>query len=88
MKITLLQYQSCPFCCKVRAFLDYYGFSYEVVEVNPVMRKQLKFSKNYRKVPMVLITPTNNIDGETSNTNDSNENINVLVIFILKYNFL
>lgn len=23
--VTLYQYQTCPFCCKTRAFLDYYG---------------------------------------------------------------
>jgi len=56
MKLTLLQYQTCPYCCKVRAFLDYYGLPYEVIEVNPVLRQQLKFSKKYRKVPILLIT--------------------------------
>ena len=30
--------------------LDYYGFSYEVVEVNPVTRSQIKFSTDYKKV--------------------------------------
>lgn len=58
MKITLFQYQTCPFCCKVRAFLDYYGLSYDVVEVNPVARGELKFSKGYRKVPIIVVTTT------------------------------
>ena len=53
-KLTLYQYQTCPFCCKVRAFLDYYGVDYEKVEVNPVNRKEIKFSE-YRKVPFVRI---------------------------------
>lgn len=53
LDIRLYQYETCPFCCKVkyfnilknkyslqvRAFLDYYGFSYEAVEVNPVLVK-------------------------------------------------
>jgi microsomal prostaglandin-E synthase 2 len=51
--LRLYQYQTCPYCCKVRAMLDYYGFSYEVVEVNPVTRSQLKFSKDYKKVPVL-----------------------------------
>ncbi|KAL7069999.1 hypothetical protein ACQ4LE_011175 [Meloidogyne hapla] len=50
--LRLYQYQTCPYCCKVRAFLDYFGFSYEVVEVNPVTRSQIKFS-DYKKVPIV-----------------------------------
>ncbi|MDK0740079.1 glutaredoxin domain-containing protein, partial [Clostridium perfringens] len=44
LKLTLYQYQTCPFCCKVRAFLDYHGFSYDVVEVNSVWRTQLKWT--------------------------------------------
>ncbi|RCN27037.1 glutaredoxin, partial [Ancylostoma caninum] len=53
LQLRLFQYQACPFCCKVRAFLDYYGFSYEVVEVNPVTKAQIKFSKDYKKVPIL-----------------------------------
>ena len=53
LKLTLYQYQTCPFCCKVRAFLDYYGFAYNVVEVNFVTRKQIKWS-NYKKVPILV----------------------------------
>ena len=54
MKITLFQYQTCPFCCKARVFLDYFGFNYDVVEVNSVMRTQVKWSK-YKKVPIVVV---------------------------------
>ena len=43
VKFTLYQYQTCPFCCKARAFLDYYGVSYDVIEVNSVTRKQVRF---------------------------------------------
>lgn len=51
--IKLYQYQTCPFCCKTRAFLDYYGINYRVVEVNPLFRREIKFSK-YRKVPFII----------------------------------
>ncbi|KAH9514530.1 Prostaglandin E synthase 2 [Bulinus truncatus] len=54
LKLTLYQYQTCPFCCKVRAALDYYGFSYDVIEVNSVTKKQLKWSE-YQKVPILVI---------------------------------
>jgi len=54
LKITLFQYQTCPFCCKARAFLDYFGFAYDVIEVNSVLRTQVKWSK-YKKVPIVVV---------------------------------
>ncbi|KAK7495742.1 hypothetical protein BaRGS_00012962 [Batillaria attramentaria] len=52
LKLTLFQFQTCPFCCKVRALLDYYGFSYDIVEVNSVTKKQINWSK-YKKVPIL-----------------------------------
>ena len=42
IKLTLFQFQTCPFCCKARAVLDYYGFNYDVIEVNSVMRQQVR----------------------------------------------
>ena len=51
--LTLYQYQTCPFCCKARAFLDYYGIDYEVVEVNPIFRREIKFSTN-KKLPLII----------------------------------
>ncbi|OQV15603.1 Prostaglandin E synthase 2 [Hypsibius exemplaris] len=51
--VTLFQYQTCPFCSKVRAYMDYYGLGYDVVEVNPLFRSETKFS-TYRKIPFVL----------------------------------
>ncbi|XP_054156480.1 prostaglandin E synthase 2-like isoform X2 [Oppia nitens] len=80
MTFTLYQYQSCPFCCKVRAFLDYFGIPYNVVEVNPVMRQQLKFSK-YRKVPILLIER----NGETDvlQINDSTTIVSALASYLI-----
>lgn len=52
--LTLYQYKTCPFCSKVRAFLDYHGLPYEIVEVNPVMRQEIKWS-TYRKVPILMV---------------------------------
>ncbi|XP_022651194.1 prostaglandin E synthase 2-like isoform X2 [Varroa destructor] len=59
IRLTLFQYQTCPFCCKVRAFLDYHGIPYDIVEVEPVLRQQIKFS-TYKKVPIVLLREGNN----------------------------
>lgn len=53
LSIKIYQYQNCPFCCKVRAFLNYYNIPYEIVEVNPLTRSEVKFSR-YRKVPIVV----------------------------------
>lgn len=52
LTLTLYQYATCPYCCKTRAFLDYYQVPYSIVEVNPLFRKEIAFSK-YRKVPFV-----------------------------------
>lgn len=38
---------------QVRVFLDYYGISYDVVEVDPVLRKEIGWS-SYKKVPILL----------------------------------
>uniref|UniRef100_A0A672Z3X5 Prostaglandin E synthase 2-like n=1 Tax=Sphaeramia orbicularis TaxID=375764 RepID=A0A672Z3X5_9TELE len=54
LKLVLYQYKTCPFCSKVRAFLDYHGLPYDIVEVNPVMRQELKWS-TYRKVPILMV---------------------------------
>lgn len=54
LDIILFQFQTCPFCCKVRAYLDYKGISYSVVEVDAVLRQDIKWSEQ-KKVPMVLI---------------------------------
>jgi glutaredoxin len=53
LKLTLYQFQTCPFCCKLRSVLDYYGFSYDVIEVNSVTKKQIKWS-DYKKVPILV----------------------------------
>ncbi|XP_008558692.1 prostaglandin E synthase 2 [Microplitis demolitor] len=73
LKLTLFQYQSCPFCCKVRTFLDYYGISYDVVEVDPVLRREISWS-SYRKVPILLAK----VDGGYRPLNDSSMIVSVL----------
>ncbi|KAM6984675.1 prostaglandin E synthase 2-like [Aplochiton taeniatus] len=53
-RFTLYQYKTCPHCSKVRSFLDYYGLSYKTVEVNPVMRTEIKWSE-YQEVPILMV---------------------------------
>ena len=57
IKFTLYQFQSCPFCCKARAFLDYYGLNYDVVEVNSVSRKQVSPVSNTMFFKSLFIMP-------------------------------
>ena len=53
-RVTLYQYNTCPFCCKVRTYLDARNIPYETVEVDPLFKRQIKFS-SYKKVPFVMI---------------------------------
>ena len=52
--ITLYEFPACPFCSKVKAFLAYYGIPHHVVSVNPLTRKEVKFSKN-KKLPFIVV---------------------------------
>ena len=64
IKLTLYQYITCPFCCKARAYLDYYGYSYDIVEVNSISKKQINWS-DYKKVPIVAVqVPKPGSEGE------------------------
>ncbi|XP_012527154.1 prostaglandin E synthase 2 [Monomorium pharaonis] len=73
LKLTLFQYQTCPFCCKVRVFLDYYGISYDIVEVDPVLRKEIGWS-SYKKVPILLAK----VEGGYRPLNDSTMIVSLL----------
>lgn len=56
VEITLYQFEVCPFCNKVRAYLDYHNIPYKVVEVDPLRKTELKqFSDDYRKVPIAVV---------------------------------
>ena len=53
--MVLYQYEPCPYCCKVKAVLDYLKLPYDVVEVNPLTKKETKAVTEYAKVPVVTI---------------------------------
>lgn len=78
LQLTLYQYKTCPFCSKVRAFLDFHALPYQVVEVNPVRRAEIKFS-SYRKVPILVVQ-----EGESSQQlNDSSVIISALQTYLV-----
>ncbi|KAM4849632.1 prostaglandin E synthase 2 [Urocitellus parryii] len=78
LQLTLYQYKTCPFCSKVRAFLDFHALPYEVVEVNPVRRTEIKFS-SYRKVPILVAQ-----DGDSlQQLNDSSVIISALKTYLV-----
>ena len=53
--VVLYQYESCPFCNKVRAYLDWRRIPYTVVEVDPLFKAALSFSSAYKKVPIAAV---------------------------------
>lgn len=79
LELVLFQFQTCPFCCKVRAFLDCAGFSYSVVEVDAVLRQDIKWSKS-KKVPTLLAKTK---DGKYVQLNDSSMIISALSTYLL-----
>lgn len=78
LDLVLFQFQTCPYCCKVRAFLDSMGFTYSIVEVDAVLRQDIKWSK-YKKVPMVLARCEN---GEYVQLIDSSMIISALASYL------
>ncbi|KAI5655954.1 hypothetical protein M9H77_24747 [Catharanthus roseus] len=59
--VVLYQYEACPFCNKIKAFLDYYDLPYKVVEVNPISKKEIKWSE-YKKVPILMVDGEQMVD--------------------------
>jgi microsomal prostaglandin-E synthase 2 len=52
--IVLYQYDACPFCNKVKAFLDLNRMPYSAVEVDPMRKGEIQWS-SYKKVPLAVI---------------------------------
>lgn len=64
MKPKLYQYAVCPFCSKVASLLALKGVDYEAVEVHPLKKTEIEFSKDYQAVPIY-------IDSQGRQVNDS-----------------
>jgi len=69
--LTVYQYAICPFCNKVKAYLDYLKVPYETVEVNPLTKGEIGFSKDYRKVPILTRGPDAASNADQQQINDS-----------------
>ncbi|MGC8696884.1 MAG: glutathione S-transferase N-terminal domain-containing protein [Halothiobacillus sp.] len=61
--LTLYQFESCPFCWKVKALLHFSKIPYTVIEVNPMNSKELE-PLGLKKVPVL-------VDGEKIITESS-----------------
>ncbi|CAO1298096.1 unnamed protein product [Diamesa hyperborea] len=79
LDLVLFQFQTCPFCCKVRSFLDYSGLSYSVVEVDAVLRQSIKWSTS-KKVPTLLARTK---DGKYVQLNDSSVIISAISSYLI-----
>ena len=77
MVIKLINTNITIFSIKVRVLLDYFGLSYDVVEVDPVLRREISWS-NYRKVPILLVK----VDKGYQPLNDSSMIVSVLASYL------
>eukprot|EP01041_Mallomonas_annulata_P003291 gene3291-6519_t len=55
ISITVYQYKICPYCNRLKAFLDFTGTPYTSVEVNPLTKSEIKFSIEHKKVPIANV---------------------------------
>lgn len=66
--VRLYQYESCPFCRKVRSCLDFNRIPYEIVEVHPLNKAESKaIAPDYGKVPILRV----DVDGRQLQIRDS-----------------
>jgi microsomal prostaglandin-E synthase 2 len=70
-----VSFDSSPFCCKVRAYLNYNRIPYDIVEVNSVTHSQTKWSL-YNKVPIVVL------ENEQIQLNDSSMIISAIESYL------
>ena len=52
-EIVFYRYTTCPFCSKVKAFLDFHDLPHTLVEVEPMFKKEIKYNGGYGKVPQL-----------------------------------
>lgn len=75
--VRIYQFESCPFCRKVRSCLDFCRIPYEVVEVNPLSKTETKpIAPDYKKVPILQIDTD---DGRRLQLRDSKKIIRALL---------
>lgn len=77
----LYQYKICPFSNIAKAVLKYQKIPFRTVEVNPLTKAELKFSKDYRKVPIVLRVGSSQDPSQQSPTEQFNGTEEILAHF-------
>ena len=60
--LVLYQYDSCPFCNKARAYFDFAGIPYIVVEVNPLLKSEVAWARDWGKVPIAVVNGVRVVD--------------------------
>ena len=81
-KFTLYQYQVCPFCNKAQAYLEFSGVPHKRVEVNPLSKKEIKFS-DYKMVPFMIVEDAN---GSKTQVNGSDAIVDYISTNVTKTN--
>ena len=61
-KPKIYQYKICPFCNRVKAYLDFLRVEYVTIEVDPISKSEIKFSTNHKKVPIAIIKDITVVD--------------------------
>lgn len=64
-QLKLYQFKICPFCNKTKAALDFLRVPYASIEVDPLTRSQIKFSKDHKKVPIAKFDDGAIVGGST-----------------------
>ena len=55
LQVTLYGFPTCPFCSKTDAVLQYFALPHHSVVVNPFHKRELAFSRDYKKVPIMVV---------------------------------
>jgi len=55
LNIHLYQYEACPYCSQIRAYLDCFGFNYKLTEVDSDKKEEIKNFTRARSLPIIVI---------------------------------
>lgn len=55
MYISLYQYETSPYSSSIRAYLDYFGFTYDLIEVDPFLKSEIKAFDKHPHVPICVL---------------------------------
>jgi glutathione S-transferase len=53
-EVLLFSHKICPYCCKTVALLRHLGVPFSEQEVSPLTKNQIKWSAEYKKVPIAV----------------------------------